>query len=149
MLGHYCNQDCLTLGHSDACWLPSNSSSKPFEVDVSDKINQVAISEQLIFEIWNDKIFDWTNWSIPYFSGVFIVRLGADIRLQLAYNVFRKQQFRKAEPNSPPSPANSTLANKQTLPCLNIFFQLPQTTNIKIISSTVFIESRWITYAYK
>merc|ERR1712176_108473 len=40
MLGHYCNQDCLTLGHSDACWLPSNSSSKPFEVDVSDKINQ-------------------------------------------------------------------------------------------------------------
>ncbi|CAG5076894.1 Oidioi.mRNA.OKI2018_I69.PAR.g8579.t1.cds [Oikopleura dioica] len=42
MLGHYCNQDCLTLGHSDACWLPSNSSSKPFEVDVSDKINQVS-----------------------------------------------------------------------------------------------------------
>ena len=50
MLGHYCNQDCLTLGHSDACWLPSNSSSKPFEVDVSDKINQVSIQNSSILE---------------------------------------------------------------------------------------------------
>jgi len=61
-LGDWCQTECLTLGHSDQCWLPqivATSSQSAYEVDVSPNVASNCMSS---LSVW-DKTSDYSSHS--------------------------------------------------------------------------------------
>ena len=50
VLGQFCQAECLTLGHSDACWLPRGQNSSHFVVEVT-KSSQ---SQPTALSVWEE-----------------------------------------------------------------------------------------------